>query len=548
MSSEETERTVEGVGGGEVVGVGGDSVPITVVEVEGRRVRCYDVDADIVEKVKQYESELRTRDSLGYLVESYEISSRVLIRLARVEERACFAPRDHWMLVYAHYLATGLRFLIPELLVGLLLDYGIRLTQLVPNAMRGGSRKDKGWYYFTPKVANRESRALFTTGPSSIKGWKEKFFFVDDTEWEKGDTEVEELSSWKAKRTNQNKFSLNEEEEEEVGKLLREGRDLVNILYLTNAECIEAAELYGPSALSEAEMDKFLGAAGGVAIPKKPRKSQRLQPSKWMRDELERRESEEGAEVRAPGKGKGLIPPSSFQSSLFEVKNMMGARRFINSTFPKVDKHHARDKALRYCGALVVKHVLESASWVNGLAQEFMESVKERSLLQRQCDQLQKEKEEMEKKNKEMQEVLDEEKEIRLMKEAYMELKKNVQLLVHNGMEEHISNFISSSLFDHIVNIYRLPIAILAFTDCRKKVKAELPSSVEEEGVEVEEDEVGAGVEGTEVGESQLAPEVEIHPVLFYDEQPPLPDEQQPTQPPFPTEQEPVQSPPPTEI
>ncbi|GKV31589.1 hypothetical protein SLEP1_g40266 [Rubroshorea leprosula] len=505
-SPSSSERTVEVVRGDEVVGVGGDSVPITVVEVEGRRERCYDVDADIVEEVKQYRSELETRDSLGYLVENYEISSRVLIRPAGVEERACSAPRDHWMPI---------------------------------------------------------------------------------------------------------------------------------------AECIEAAELYGPSALSEAEMDKILSVAGGVAIPKKPRKKSKtstkqvdeggigkevvpstsagveeevprlelkrkgreergaLQKKKKVVEEEERgsevplfiprpppveldselKEFEGGAEVRAPGEGKGLVPPLSFQSSLFEAKNMTGARRFINSTFLEVDKRHARDEALRYCGASMVKHVLE-------------------------CDQLQKEKEELEKKNKEMQEALDEvvpaEKEIKLMKEAVVELKKNVQLMVHNGMEEHISNFISSSSFDNIVNLYRLPTAILAFTDCRKKVNAEYlevditkitfgeqeegveengesmsadfhpqiklrwdrdvdgrtvfpPNfdfefvAVEEEEAEVEEDEVGARVEGTEVDESQPAQPVEIHPVPSDDEQPPLLDEQQPTQPPLPTEQEPVQQPPPAE-
>ncbi|GKV11512.1 hypothetical protein SLEP1_g22766 [Rubroshorea leprosula] len=138
MTSEsfDSERTKEGVGRSEVVGVEGDRVPITIVEVEGRRERYYDVDADIVSEVKQYEFELETKASLGYLVESYEISSGVLIRLAGVEERACSAPWDHWMLVYAHYLAAGLRFPIPELLVGLLLDYSIGLTQLVPKAIR----------------------------------------------------------------------------------------------------------------------------------------------------------------------------------------------------------------------------------------------------------------------------------------------------------------------------------------------------------------------------------------------------------------------------
>ncbi|GKV40105.1 hypothetical protein SLEP1_g47776 [Rubroshorea leprosula] len=556
-SPSSSERTVEGVRGDEMVEVGGDSVPITMVEVEGRGERGYDVGADIVEEVKQYKSELGTRDSLA-----------------------------------------GLRFPIPELLVGLLLDYSIGLTQLVPNAMRGGSRKDKGWYYFTPRVANRESKALFTTGGGS-------------------------------------------------GEVGEEGGDLLNIMDLTNAESIEAVELYGPSALSEVEMYKFLNTAGGVAIPKKPRKKSKTSTKQVDEGRAGKEvvpttsaeaeeELEEGAEVRAPGKGKGPVPPLAFQSSLFKVKNMTGARRFINTTFPEMDKSNARDEALRYCGASVVKHVLESTSWVNGLAQEFMESVKERSLLQRQCDQLQKEKEEVEKKNKELQEALNEvvptvkqleqdraslstklvfeeskrrisesereaqAKEITLMKDAFVELKENVQMFVHNGMKEHISNFISSSSFDNIVNLYRLPTTIIAFTDCRKKVKAEYPEVditkitfgeqeegveensesmsadfrpqfklrwehdadgravfppnfdfefivVEEEEAEVEEDDVEAGVEGTEVGESQLAPEVEIYLVPSDDEQPPLSDEQQPTQPPLLAEQEPVKPPPPAE-
>ncbi|GKV51648.1 hypothetical protein SLEP1_g58283 [Rubroshorea leprosula] len=595
-----SEKTVEGVrgdevvevGGNEVVGVKGDSIPITVVEVEGRGERDYDANAEVVEEVKQYRSELRTKDSLGHLVENYEISSRVLVRPAGVEERACSAPRDHWMPVYSHYLIARLRFPLPELL--------------------GGSRRDKGWYYFTPRVARKESRALFTAGPSSIKGWKEKFFFVDDTEWGKGGAEVRELASWKAKRANQNRFSLNEDEEEEVRKLVRKGGDLLNIMDLTSAACIEAAELYGPSALSEAEMDQFLHTAGGKAIPKKPRKKSRtstkqvdegrtgkerkgweerraLQKKQRVVEEErgnevlefvpqpppvelnpELRRLEEGAEVRAPGKGKGPVPPVMPQSSLFEAKNMTGARWFINSTFPEVDKRNAREEALRYGGASVVKHVLESASWVNGLAQEFMESLRERSLLQRQRGARTKADE------------------------------GDMQMLVHNGMKEHISNFISSSSFDSIVNLYRLPTAIIAFTDCRKKVKAVYPEVdvtnitfgeqeegveedgesmsadfrpqiklrwehdadglavfppqfdfefvvVEEEGAEVEEDGVEAGVEGAEVDESQAIPEVEIHPVPSDDEQPPPPDEQQPTQPPLPAEQEPVEPPPPAE-
>ncbi|GKV36773.1 hypothetical protein SLEP1_g44867 [Rubroshorea leprosula] len=672
-SSTSSEETVEGlrgdevmgIGGGEmaevgrneVVGVGVDSLPITVIEVENNGERGYDRNADIVEEVKQYRSELRTRDDLCHLVETYDISSRVLVRPAGVEERACSAPWDHWMPVYSQYLLAGLKFPLPELLI------------------------DK-----------KESRILFTAGPSSIKGWKEKFFFIDDTEWGKGDAEVRALASWKAKRANQNKFSLNGDEEEEVRKLVRKRGDVLNIMDLTSAACIEAAELYGPSALSEADMNQFLGAAGGKAIPKKPRNKSRtstrqvdegisgkevvptdsietgeevapLKRKGWEerralekkkkvveeeRSEVpefvpqpppvelnpELRRLEEGAEVRAPGRGKGPLPPLGPQSSLFGANNMTGARWFINNTFPEVDLKNGREEALRYGGASVVKHALENASWVNGLAQEFRESTKERVRLQRQCDQLQKEKEELEKKNKELQASLDEvvltlkqleqdkaslgtklgfeetkrkiseserevlAQELKLTKEAFSELKGNVQTLVHNGMEEHISNFISSSSFGNIVNLYRLPTAIIAFTDCRRKVKTVYPEvdvtritfgeqeagveedgesmsadfrpeiklkwdhdadgrtvfppnfdfefvAVEEEGAEAEEDEVEAGVEGVGVNESHPISEVEIHPVPSDDDQPPLPDEQQPRQPPLPAEEELVEPPPP---
>ncbi|GKU88935.1 hypothetical protein SLEP1_g3142 [Rubroshorea leprosula] len=643
-SPSSSEKTVEGVRGdevvevgrqkvvevgrNEVVGVGVDSIPITVIEVEDRGESDYDVNAEIVEEVKQYSSELRTRDSLGHLVKNYEISSRVLVRPVGVEERACSVPRDHWMPIYSHYLIAELRFLIPELLVGLLLDYNIGLTQLVPNAMRGGSRRDKGWYYFTPRVANKESRALFTAGPSSIKGWKEKFFFANDTEWGRGDAEVRELASWKAKRANRN-----------------------------STQCIEAAELYGPSALSEAEMDQFFNTAGGVAIPKKPRKKsttstkqvderrarKKVVPmtSAETEEEVpqlkrkgwgERRALQKKQKVVEEEKRGNEVPQFVPQPPPVELNPELRVLEGGLSTFPEVDRRNAQDEALRYGGASVVKHVLESASWVNGLAQEFMESLRERSLLQRQCDQLQKEKEELEKKNKELQESLNEvvptvkqleqeraslstklvfkeskrrisesereaqAQEIKLMKEAFVELKENVQTLVHNGMKEHISNFISSSSFDNIVNLYRLPTAIIAFTNCRKKVKAVYPEvnvtkitfgeqeggveedgesmsadfrpqiklrwehdadclvvfppqfdfefvAVEEEGAKVEEDEVEVGVEGTEVDERQPIPEVEVHPVPSDDEQPPLPDEQQPTQPPPPAEQELVEPP-----
>ncbi|GKU95534.1 hypothetical protein SLEP1_g8883 [Rubroshorea leprosula] len=131
-----SEWTKGGVERNEVVEVGAEEVLVNILEVGDRRDKCYDSGANIVSEVKGYESELKGRDSLSYLVESYEISSKVLIMPARVKERACSTPKDHWMPVYAHYLAAGLRFPLLDLLVWLLLEYSVGLTQLSPNAVR----------------------------------------------------------------------------------------------------------------------------------------------------------------------------------------------------------------------------------------------------------------------------------------------------------------------------------------------------------------------------------------------------------------------------
>ncbi|GKV15179.1 hypothetical protein SLEP1_g25981 [Rubroshorea leprosula] len=564
------------------------------------------------------------------------------------------------------------------------LDYGSMDEESSPTS--SGSertveerRDQRGWYYFGPRSSSKGNRSLFSAGPSSIKGWKEKFFFVDDTEWSRRDTEVEQLSAWKAKKTKQNNYKLNEDEVEEVEKLVREKGDVVDILYLTSAKAIEVAELYGPSSLSKAEMDEFVNAAGGLVIPKRPRKKsktsaaayrgvpekerlpstsarvleiqQRLEPAGENSEEVseevaplqrkkrkvaepevrgdevaefvpclfapemdpEVREREE-AEVRGPGRSEELIPPHLYQKSLFEAANTTGAKHFLNATLPKVDRMWARDEAVGRLGATVVRHALE----------EYVESVRDHASLQRQCEALQKEKEELQKekgelqkKNQQIQRRLDEvtptvtelqsdnsvlSTKLSLEEQRGDGAEKNVELLVHNGMEGHIGNFLNSSTFEGILKLYRLPTAILAFTDCRKKVKAQYPEvdvttvtfgeqedgveedgeslcadfrpliklrwehdakrrtifppdfdaelvAVEEEGEGEEEEEQGAGVKDQAALAGVQPPEV--HPVSSDEVQtlapleaevPPLPAEDEPPPPPPPAEEQPPPS------
>ncbi|GKV43861.1 hypothetical protein SLEP1_g51111 [Rubroshorea leprosula] len=466
-----------------------------------------------------YKSELGTRDSLVYLVETYDLPPQVLIRPAGVEERACSAPQDHWMPMYAHYLAAGLRFPMLELLVWLLLEYRI-----------AESRKEKGWYYFTRQSSNKEKRNLFSARPSSIKGWKEKFFFVDDTD-------------------------LNSDEEEKVEKLVRKEGDMVDIMFLTNSDVIEATKLYGPSLMSEAKMDKFLGIANGMAIPKKPRKKsktsknvanegragdkKREQPSSSSarapgvqpRPELKRKRSEDleppqkkkkktgEQEVRGDevaefvprpslvkldlevreigvtthGKGKALVLPPLLQNSLFDTKNTIVMKNFLNAYLPEVDCRRAKEKEKDE----MYKELDEVVPTMTSLQDErnslkIILSFKERK--RKMCGE----------------QIEAQDQEIKEMKKFEAKLKKNVKLLVHNGMEEHIVEFINSSTFENIVNLYRLPTAILAFTDCRKKIKLRwdhdkegctvFPPNFDFEFVVVEEGE--GEVEGTKVKES----------------------------------------------
>ncbi|GKV20171.1 hypothetical protein SLEP1_g30328 [Rubroshorea leprosula] len=189
---------------------------------------------------------------------------------------------------------------------------------------------------------------------------------------------------------------------------------------------------------------------------------------------------------------------------------MTGAKHFLNATLPDVDRMQAKDEVLSHAGYTVVRHALECEQLQkekDGLQKEKGEWEKQKGEVQRRLDEvlpsvveLQNENGVLttklaleERKRKICEERLEaQDKYMDKMREAASELKKNVNLLVHNGMEEHIGNFLNSSTFEDILKLYRLPTAILAFTDCRKKVKAQYPEvdvttvtfGEQEEGVE----------------------------------------------------------------
>ncbi|GKV37356.1 hypothetical protein SLEP1_g45397 [Rubroshorea leprosula] len=543
-------------------------VPSNILEREDGREPCFNPEEEVVSEVAGYETTLENRGSLAHLVENYGVSGRVLVRPAGSRERACSASGDHWMPLYSHYLAVGLRFPLPDLLVWLLLESGLGLTQLTPNAVRlvvafvvysrsrgvsfptanvfkyfyilnAGSSRENGWYYFTGRVANKQRRGLFSAGPSSIKGWKDKFFFADDTEWDKTDAEVEHLSRWKAKGLNLNEYSLTPGEIEDVEELERGGGFAGRY------------GIYEPEDVRREEMNKFLDAAGGAGIPKKGRgkrgevrrrREEISMPQAEVGNLAISQPSHVGGEVMVVEEGP-IVAKRRRLEAMEEIEEQRGSSILTSRRWSPACEGRGGCQGFSWrcpsnTGVMVLSSHLERkdsdfvkclTSWggftvqavnlVNALANEHHESLKERN-------QMRKDNAELVKKNKEaeaevarlkaeMEELRKEnatfkkDSEISYQKrkicEAELEKREKeledagrtvaeLELKVHNSVEEHVEGFLRSSTFEDIVNLYRLPTAIMAFFDCRKKVKLQYPAVDvtkitfgEQEG-EVEED------------------------------------------------------------
>ncbi|GKV50199.1 hypothetical protein SLEP1_g56912 [Rubroshorea leprosula] len=521
----------------------GGLFPTNILEVADNWGRCYDESDEVVGEVMRYESCWRCRGELGHLVENYSIPPHVLVRLARGEERACSAPKDHWMPLYANYLAAGLRFPIPELLVALLKEYGLGLTQLVPNGVRlggsgkekgwfyftprivggrsrnlftagpssikgwkekfifvddtewgrgdreveelsrwkgkrrnpnqyrlgevekdeGGSGKEKGWFYFTPRVVGGKSRNLFTAGPSSIKGWKEKFIFVDDTEWGRGDREVEELSRWKGKRRNPNQYRLGEVEKDEVKMLERGGGELANIMYLTNPEVVESSGIYGRSSLSREEMNRLR--AGGRPI-RLPEKRSRASTSGAQEERVGGGTSRPPAEVGPSSKPRKGVPEEVIARKRPRVEEVQPLQVEAPVEFVPRPAPVQIDPALRETEVVVPGRGKSSVPYPRQVASFYDSGTLVPTFPRWTCKGRRMS---WPSKRKKCEEAL-------ARRESELaEVKKAAELAVHNSVEENVLDFVKSATFAEVADLYCLPTLVMAFTDCRKKVKAQNP-------------------------------------------------------------------------
>ncbi|GKV28141.1 hypothetical protein SLEP1_g37228 [Rubroshorea leprosula] len=243
----------------------------------------------------------------------------------------------------------------------------------------------------------------------------------------------------------------------------------------------------------------FLEAAGGVNIPKKGR-GKRAEDKRRVEEEgpivakRKRMEQQEAVEeipelVTSSLRIEGTSSATAVEfvatlqeqryirvqtTSFYDFGIRSTAKRFINAYFPEVDRQRAKDEVAARGSVGVVRQALEAMNLVNALANEHHESLKERNQMRKDNAELVKKNEEAEAEQKKRiceDELEKMEKELEEAVKAVAEL----ELKVHNSVEEHVKGFLKSSTFEDIVNLYQLPTTTVPFSDCQKKVKLQYP-------------------------------------------------------------------------
>ncbi|CAN6190589.1 unnamed protein product [Urochloa humidicola] len=148
-------------------------------------------------------SSYRNQKSLDALCKKHGVDTREFTPLPAGDRRACSPPPPGAVCVYADALEAGMRVPLPLFFAEVLTHFGLAPSQLAPNCWRvmaafaalsrsagvhpppvavfrhffalRALKNVKGIYCF---VGKDTGVAFFTGLPDSIKGWKERFFFL----------------------------------------------------------------------------------------------------------------------------------------------------------------------------------------------------------------------------------------------------------------------------------------------------------------------------------------------------------------------------------
>ena len=173
------------------------------------------------------------QDSIAEVIRKYPWRRDYSVYLPRPHQSAALPPKG-MVAIYIEQLEAGLRVPTTRFLRDCLRYWGVRITQLTPNAIRilvgfqllcqhqeiepnvnlfrrcyslKNSGSEKGWFYFGNKVPK-----LVYDAPSSIKEWKNNFFFVPAEDFPRGfwwrpPTSVKETSPGKLEERNFQKLT-----------------------------------------------------------------------------------------------------------------------------------------------------------------------------------------------------------------------------------------------------------------------------------------------------------------------------------------------------
>ncbi|KAL2461800.1 Uncharacterized protein Adt_45220 [Abeliophyllum distichum] len=126
---------------------------------------------------------IMVEEDLTKLREAYRIPADIELMIPGPNERACF-PRRRCTTLHLNAFVSGMRLPLHLMFQRILRAYGLAPTQVTPNGWSQMPRKlpkkkareeEAGWYYFCPWGSHKP---LVTGCPSSIKQWKESWFWV----------------------------------------------------------------------------------------------------------------------------------------------------------------------------------------------------------------------------------------------------------------------------------------------------------------------------------------------------------------------------------
>ncbi|KAL2533713.1 Uncharacterized protein Adt_07064 [Abeliophyllum distichum] len=140
--------------------------------------------ADVVRWAALDVPSIMVEEDLKKLREAYRIPADVELMLPEPNERACF-PRRGCAALHLNAFVSGMCLPLHLLFRRILRAYGLAPTQIVyqPRKLskKKGREEEAGWDYFYPWGSHK----LLVTGcPSSIKQWKESWFWVSSN-WQR---------------------------------------------------------------------------------------------------------------------------------------------------------------------------------------------------------------------------------------------------------------------------------------------------------------------------------------------------------------------------